>query len=101
MSKKFTMQEFHAKYPDDNACLEAIWNHRFGDLSNCPKCERDAKFYRMKGEKHYDCAYCGYHLSPTAGTIFHKSSTSLKDWRFRQRTGASSRCDLQNGVVYG
>lgn len=28
----------------------------------------------------YSCAKCGHHIHPTAGTIFHKSSTSLHLW---------------------
>ena len=94
MSKKFTVKEFNDTYPDDDACLEELFQQRYGDLTNCPKCERDTRFYRVRGKRCYKCNFCGYDLSPTAGTIFHKSSTSLKNWFFAIYLFANSK----NGV---
>ena len=50
---------------------------------------------------------CGHHLHPTAGTIFHKSSTSLHLWFYAMylftttRNGVAAK-DLQRalGVTY-
>lgn len=94
MPKKFTIKEFHEAYPNDDACLEELFQQRYGDLTNCPKCERDTRFYRVRGKRCYKCNFCGYDLSPTAGTIFHKSSTSLKNWFFAIYLFANSK----NGV---
>lgn len=94
MSKKFTIKDFHAKYSDDAACLDELFHQRYGDFSNCPKCLKDTKFYPIKGRKRYDCPFCGYELHPLAGTIFHKSSTSLKNWFFAIYLFANSK----NGV---
>lgn len=94
MSEKFTVKQFHDKYPDDDACLEEIFQQRFGHLEECPECHKKTKFYRVKGRKRYDCPFCSYHLNPLADTIFHKSSTSLKDWFFAIYLFANSK----NGV---
>ncbi len=37
---------------------------------------------------------CGHYLYPTAGTIFHKSSTSLRLWFYAMYIMASTRCGI-------
>jgi hypothetical protein len=34
----------------------------------------------VKSRPSYSCDTCGHHIHPTAGTIFHKSATSLHLW---------------------
>ena len=34
----------------------------------------------MKKGPAYECQWCGHHLHPMAGTIFHRSHTSLQKW---------------------
>src|SRR5882724_153409 len=81
MIKSTTIQQFNKQYPDDDACLERIFNLRYGKNHECPKCHKRG-FYRNRNKKHYSCAWCGFDLSPLAGTIFHKSPTSLRHWFF-------------------
>ncbi|MFA5013229.1 MAG: IS1595 family transposase [Candidatus Paceibacterota bacterium] len=91
--QKFTYKEFNKKYSDDNACLEAIFNARYG-AKKCPKCKHKSKFHKLSKRKCYSCQNCGYNIFPLADTIFHKSSTSLKDWFFAIYLFATSK----NGV---
>ena len=37
---------------------------------------------------------CGHYLYPTAGTIFHKSSTSLHLWFYAMYLMTSTRCGI-------
>lgn len=104
---KFTINQFHAKYPDDDACLHEIFLNRFGNLKSCPKCTKPANFHKILGRKVYSCSHCGHHLSPLADTIFHKSSTSLKDWFYAiflfsaSKNGVSAKeLERQLGVTY-
>jgi len=54
---------------------------RFGLRHTCGACGVvDATFHRIADRKKYSCAHCGAHIAPCAGTIFHKSSTSLQVW---------------------
>ncbi len=78
--EKFTIKQFEAKFPDEAACLDYMFQKRFGDLGECPHCHKKTKFYRVKNRKCYACPFCSLQLHPLADTIFHKSSTSLKDW---------------------
>jgi transposase-like protein len=77
---RYTKKMFDAEYPDDDACLEQVFQNRFGDLKYCPNCGAQTKFYRVKKRQCYACMHCGYQLHPLAGTIFRKTTTPLKDW---------------------
>lgn len=76
---KYTISQFNKDFSDDNACLNYIFNARFGGLK-CPNCGKKT-FYRVKDRKAFACS-CGYQINPTANTIFHKSDTNLKNWFF-------------------
>lgn len=77
---KFTIRDLRKLYPTDDRCLEAIWLGRYGDLKECPSCKRETSFYKIKDKPVYSCQFCGYQVSPTAGTIFHKSHIPLTIW---------------------
>lgn len=92
--------EFMRDYPDDAACLEHLWRSRYspdGEHAECPKCEQERVFrkYPMaQGRQSWICTACGWHVHPTAGTIFHKSSTSLHLWFFAIYMITSTRCGV-------
>ena len=105
--KKYTMKEFNEKYPTDDACLERIFKGRYPNGVFCPKCQKITKYYKRTGLKVYACEFCGYSISPTAGTIFHKSDTSLKSWFYAMflmsstKTGISAKqLERELGVTY-
>lgn len=75
---KYTISQFKKDFPNDDKCLDYIFKARFGDIK-CPKCGKTG-FYRIKKRKCYACAWCGYQIHPTSGTIFHKSDTKLTNW---------------------
>ena len=93
----YSLMEFVKECPDDAACLDMLWRERYapdGHHALCPKCERERKFHRVNARPAYACDTCGYHLSPLAGTIFHKSSTSLQLWFYAMYLMASTRCGI-------
>ncbi len=78
---KYTFANFNEKFPDDDACLNYMFEARYGGMKVCPKCGvTQPSYYRVRGRKVFECQDCGYQISPLAGTIFHKSSTSLRSW---------------------
>ncbi len=104
--KKYTIKQLNKDYPNDKACLEALFSHRFGAKFACPDCGQKGSFHRLETRKRYDCQ-CGYSVYPLAGTIFHKSDTSLKDWFHAiflfasSRNGVSAKeIERQIGVTY-
>jgi transposase-like protein/IS1 family transposase len=89
--------EFMQQFPDDAACLDWLWRNRYsedGSHAECPKCERERKFQKVAERPAWDCDSCGHHLHPLAGTIFHKSSTSLHLWFFAIHLMTSTRCGV-------
>jgi transposase-like protein len=92
-----SLMEFMRECPDDAACLDMLWRERYasdGHHAYCPKCARERKFHRIASRPAYACDSCGKHLSPLAGTIFAKSSTSLHLWFYAMYIMASTRCGV-------
>ena len=97
----YTLMDFQREFPDDAACLEWLWRNRYsedGVHADCPKCEQtDVVFTRYQTSQQrqsWTCTACGHHLHPTAGTIFHKSSTSLHLWFYAMYLMTSTRCGI-------
>jgi transposase len=96
----YPLVEFMREYSDDNACLEWLWRNRYspdGEHAYCPKCGQERVFKRYETTQQrqsWTCVACGYHLHPTAGTIFHKSSTSLHLWFYAMYLMTSTRCGI-------
>lgn len=83
VNRKLTYREFLKRFPDDATCLEHMMTVRYGHRHTCGKCGVvDATFHRLENRKAYECAHCGDHVYPCAGTIFEKSRTPLTLWFF-------------------
>ena len=102
-----TVTQFFKRFPDDESCLNHLFDVRFGQEYECPKCNKSAKWYRIKAERAYSCGNCGHHLHPTVGTLFAKSRTSLQLWFYAiylfttTRHGVSAKeLQRQLGVTY-
>jgi transposase len=105
---RYTMADFNAEFPTDDSCLEYIKEQRFPEgRTLCAKCKVERKHYRVKGRTAYACDHCGNHIYPLAGTIFEKTSTSLKIWFYAMYLMGSTRCGIsakqvqrETGVTY-
>jgi transposase len=105
--RKYTLRDFDTEFPNDDACLEWIKNHRYPDGITCPVCQKVTKHHKIKSRPCYKCDNCGHEIYPTAGTIFHKSATPLRDWFQAIYQMASTRCGIsakqiqrESGVTY-
>lgn len=96
----YSVTEFLAEFPDDAACLEHLWRSRYspdGEHAHCPKCDCRQRFKRYETKQQrqsWTCTACGHHVHPTAGTIFHRSSTSLRLWYHAIYLMTSTRCGI-------
>ena len=97
---EYPLMQFMAEFPDDAACLEWLWRNRCskdGKRAVCRKCRRTTEFGRYETSQQrqsWTCKACGHHVHPTAGTIFHKSSTSLHLWFYVMYLMTSTRCGI-------
>lgn len=105
--KPLTVREFFKEFPDDETCLQHLFNVRFGQRYTCPKCERPSNWYRIKAERAYSCQWCGHHLHVTVGTPFEQTRTPLQLWFYAiflfttTRHGVSAKeLQRQLGVTY-
>src|SRR5207245_11600643 len=92
-----TRADLDREYPDDATCLDWLWRQNHspdGEHAECPKCGQERKFHRVASRPSYSCDTCGHHIHPTAGTIFHKSSTSLHLWFHAVFLMAQTRCGI-------
>ena len=97
---QYSLMEFMREFPDDEACLTYLWRARYspdGEVAHCPRCDRERPFKRYvmaQRRQTWTCTGCGHHVQPTAGTIFHKSSTSLHLWFYALYLITSTRCGI-------
>jgi transposase len=102
-----TIRDFFRQFPNDESCVEHLFETRFGQGHVCPRCEKSAKWYRIQAERAYSCQWCGNHLHPTVGTPFEDSRTSLQLWFYAIYLFTTSRHGVpakelqrQLGVTY-
>jgi transposase len=99
-SSDYSVTEFMRDFPDDAACLDYLWRTRHsadGEHAHCPKCDCERVFRRYPTKQQrqsWTCTACGHHVHPTAGTIFHRSSTSLRLWFHAMYLMTSTRCGI-------
>lgn len=86
--------EFMRLFPDNDSCLDYLKAKFYADGTECPSCGKPSKFHRIKGRSAYSCQFCGHHVYPTAGTIMHKSTTSLQLWFWAIYLMSSTRCGI-------
>jgi transposase len=106
-TKTPTLRQFQGRFPTEEACLDHLFQVRYGTDFDCPKCGRPAKYSRVKARRSYQCQWCANQLYPTAGTPFDRTRTSLRDWFYvmflftTTRNGvAAKRVEREIGVTY-
>ena len=105
---RYTIQQFNAQFPTNDSCLDWLKAERWpSGLVPCEKCGVDRKHHRVTGRPAYACDYCGSMVSPMAGSIFEKSSTSLRTWFYAMYLMSATRCGIsakqiqrETGVTY-
>ncbi len=79
MYESINLLEFQNRFQDEEACQEFLFKVRWPNGYRCPRCgHREYSFHSTR--KLYQCKKCKYQTSVTAGTIFHKTRTSLRRW---------------------
>jgi transposase-like protein len=106
-NKAPTLRQFQDRFPTEDACLDHLFQTRYGTDFACPGCDRPAKFSRVKARRSYQCNWCAHQVYPTAGTPFDRTRTPLRDWFFvmfqfcASRNGvAAKEVERQLGVTY-
>jgi len=77
--KTRSLLDFQKTFNTEEACLEHLARQRWTLGFTCPRCNHDKCWFLVKRGLS-DCKRCRYQSSVTAGTIFHKTRTSLIKW---------------------
>jgi len=78
---RYTLKDMQAQFPNDDTCLQYLFDSRYGGMKACPNCGIvSPKYYRVKKRMSFVCKECRHQIYPLAGTIFEKSTTPLTDW---------------------
>lgn len=106
-AKAPTLRRFLEQFPTEDSCLEHLIRTRYGERFDCPKCGKEARYYRVSTRKVYSCEHCGNQIAPMAGTPFERTRTPLRDWFLvmhmftTSRNGvAAKEVERQLGVTY-
>ena len=98
---RVSLMEFMREFPDDAPCLDWLWRTRYsedGDARRLPQVRAASESFKRyattQRRQSWTCTGCGHHVHPTAGTIFHKSSTSLHLWFYAMYLMTSTRCGI-------
>ena len=94
MKAKYTIRDFQTEFPNDDVCLKWLKDFLYPAGIECHKCGKVTKHHKVVSRKSYSCDVCGHHVHPTAGTIYHKSSTPLTLWFYAIYLMSSTRCGI-------
>lgn len=74
-TNRYGLVQLRKDFPTDTSCLEFVF-----DASHTKECGCGGVYKAREGRKQYQCSKCRFHISPLAGTVFHKSDTPLTLW---------------------
>lgn len=72
--------DFFTTFTNEEICEQYLIKIRFPDGMPCLKCGKKEFYPRLKERRAYQCKSCRFFNRPTAGTIFHRTHTSLLEW---------------------
>jgi transposase-like protein len=73
-----TLVEFEKRFGTEDACRDYLFNFRWPDGFQCPRCRHRKAWSKNNGL--YECAYCNFQTSVIAGTIFQDTKKPLSLW---------------------
>ena len=74
-----TLREFRERFAAERACLNYLWESRWPEGFQCPRCSWP-KAWPIQGRRVWECQGCALQISPTAGTLRHRSHFPLREW---------------------
>ena len=91
---KFSTADFNRLFPDDDACLEWIFDNRWPEGITCAKCQTVTTYHRIHERPCYACDVCLTQVYPMAGTIFQDTHLPLRSWFYAFAQMAVTKCGI-------
>lgn len=96
---KYSTKDFDRDFPDDDACIDWLFNARWPEGVTCPNCQVVTSHYKLANRPAYSCEKCGHHTYPMAGSIFERSTTPLRIWFKAIAYMAATRCGISSRAL--
>jgi transposase-like protein len=90
--------EFFDRFTDERACLHHIHQIRWGDHSPCPRCQRQGRWFWIRGSKKYQHA-CRKQVSVLENTVFYRSNLSLMAWFYAMLLLCNSSIGVRSSTI--
>jgi hypothetical protein len=74
-----SVQKFMARFPDEKACRDYLFDIRWPRGFICTKCG-ESKYSYIKARNLFECALCKTQTSITSGTVMHRTKLPLRYW---------------------
>ncbi|MCD9026110.1 transposase [Cohnella silvisoli] len=74
-----SVRQFMARFPDEQACRDYLFNIRWPRGFICTKCGEHKHSY-IKTRNLFECAICKTQTSITSGTAMHRTKLPLRYW---------------------
>lgn len=76
-----SIHEFNVRFPDDDSCLEHIFEANGGLARPCPQCLGSARWYHVRNTRRYVTNCCDRRsFYPMMSTVFARSNIPLRKW---------------------
>lgn len=94
---KYSTKDFDRDFPNDDACLQWLFEQRWPNGIFCDKRGKVTQHYRIKKRPVYSCEFCGSHVNPMAGTIFERTKFDhLRLWFKAIAYMSVTRCGISS-----
>ncbi|WP_172449757.1 IS1595 family transposase [Porphyrobacter sp. HT-58-2] len=90
--------QFFERFPDEDACLQHIFETKWGTHSPCPSCGQVGGWTKIKGTKKWRHR-CRKHLSPLKDTVLYRSNLSLTAWFYALLLFANTSIGVRSGFI--
>lgn len=97
-SKQTGVIQFFERFPDEDACLQHVFETKWGMHSPCPSCGELGSWTRVKGSKKWRHK-CRKHLSPLKDTVLYRSNLSLMAWFYALLLFANTSIGVRSGFI--
>jgi hypothetical protein len=94
-----SLQELHARFPDEEACLRHVFGVRFPAEIQCPNCGGPTKWTARPGRRQMVHGRCGHIIKPYNDTIFQHSNWPIRYWLYAMLHVANSKTSIDGNFL--
>lgn len=92
-----SLNQFNHLFRDSDACLQHVFDVKFGQGFPCPACTLAASWKRRKTRSALTASCCRTaQIFPLSGTVFHRTKIPLRNWFFLMLNFTNSKMSFSS-----